>query len=342
VYRGSRRVVAPVVLAAAAALTLGACGSSSDSSTPAPSTSASAPASGTSSDSPSTAASGDAPVNGGSGVTVTGAFGATPSLTIPKTTAPTALTEQTLVTGTGATLAAGDTLVANYVGETWADGKVFDSSFSRGEPAGFVIGEGQVISGWDKTLVGQKLGSRVLLTIPPTDGYGASGSPDGTIKGTDTLVFVVDLVSAYKPNASAPGKADSDVPATGWPKVSGAPGEEPKITSVAGAKAGKTPTSKLVDAGLGDTIDPSKSLVVQLVQTDLATGKKTQSTWGQAPQVVSGANVLQVASALKGQKVGARALVLLPATPAVAATSSAPAQPATPAEAMIVDVVGQF
>ncbi len=250
-----------------------------------------------------------------------------PSL-IPQ--APAKLTEQTLVQGKGAAVAAGDTLVANYVGETWANKKVFDSSFSRGEPAGFVIGKGQVIPGWDKTLVGQKLGSRVLLTIPPADGYGAGGNSQAGISGTDTLVFVVDLVAAYKPDASAPGTPAGPLPA-GWPKVSDTPAKEPTITSVAGVKAPTKPVSKLLVKGTGDKIDPSKTLVLQLVQTDLATGKKTQSTWGQAPQVVSASNVLPLASALNGQHVGSRAVVLLPATPATPASGTSPAQPARPA-----------
>ena len=58
------------------------------------------------------------------------------------------------------------------------------------------IGAGQVIPGWDKTLVGQKIGSRVLLVVPPKEGYGSKGSSQAGIKGTDTLVFVVDILNA--------------------------------------------------------------------------------------------------------------------------------------------------
>ncbi len=175
------------------------------------------------------------------GVTVAGAFGTTPKVGIPAKPAPTALTQQTLVQGHGAKVAKGDTLVANYVGETWKSksGKpnVFDSSFQRGAPASFVIGEGAVISGWDKTLVGKQLGSRVLLTIPPVDGYGAKGQPSAGISGTDTLVFVVDLVSQFAPDASAPGTAVSPLPKTGLPKITNVPGKQPQIISTAGIKA---------------------------------------------------------------------------------------------------------
>ena len=53
-----------------------------------------------------------------------------------------------------------------------------------------------MISGWDKTLVGQKVGSRLILAIPPEEGYGKKGQPTAGIKGTDTLYFVVDILGA--------------------------------------------------------------------------------------------------------------------------------------------------
>ena len=59
-------------------------------------------------------------------------------------------------------------------------GKEFDSSWSRNQPAGFSIGVGEVIPGWDKALVGVKVGSRVLLVVPPADGYGSAGQSAAT------------------------------------------------------------------------------------------------------------------------------------------------------------------
>ena len=119
-----------------------------------------------------------------------------PKVTVPKTAAPKATKAVTLVEGNGATVAKGQTITAQYHGVLWKDGSVFDSSWQRGAAADFPIGVGAVIPGWDKTLVGQKVGSRVLLVIPPSDGYGKAGSPP-KISGTDTLVFVVDILDAY-------------------------------------------------------------------------------------------------------------------------------------------------
>ncbi len=134
---------------------------------------------------------------GGALPTVTpGAAGKGPTITIPSTAAPKTLQVQTLIKGTGPVVKKGQFIVVQYTGENWRTKSVFDSSYSRSAPAGFPIGVGKVIPGWDKGLVGQTVGSRVLLVIPPADGYGSSGQSQAGIKGTDTLAFVVDIISA--------------------------------------------------------------------------------------------------------------------------------------------------
>src|SRR6202012_251991 len=109
----------------------------------------------------------------------------------------------------------------------------------------------------------------------------------------------------------------------------------PQITSVVGVKAPTTPMSELLVKGSGAKIDPNKTLVLQLVQTDIATGTQTQSSWGKQPQLANAQNVLSVATALVGQNIGTRVVVLLPATPAEPATATAPAQSAMPAQVLI-------
>jgi FKBP-type peptidyl-prolyl cis-trans isomerase len=145
-------------------------------------------------------ASGQQVSNGGSGLpTVTAAAGAAPTIKMPSGTPPANLTTKVLIKGTGPTVADGDTVVVQYVGVIWRNGYQFDSSWKRSQPFGFAIGASpsQVIAGWDKGLAGQTVGSRVMLVIPPADGYGKTGSPQAHIKGTDTLVFVVDILGAY-------------------------------------------------------------------------------------------------------------------------------------------------
>jgi len=137
---------------------------------------------------------------GGSLPTVTAKAGSVPTLTFPSSSPPSTLVAKALIKGSGPKIVKGDYVIAQYVAYIWRTKKVFSSSWPSG-PFGFVIGASpeQVIPGWDKGLVGQTVGSRVMLSIPSADGYGKSGESQAGINGTDTLVFVVDIIDALKP-----------------------------------------------------------------------------------------------------------------------------------------------
>lgn len=142
-----------------------------------------------------------------------------PTITIPPGAAPPGeLVVQPLITGTGAPVQVGQVIRVHYTGVKWADGSVFDSSWEAGTPAAFPIGQGRVIPGWDAGLVDQPVGSQVMLVVPPAEGYGDAGAPDAGISGTDTLVFVVDILAAdspapAEPSAETPAPAESSTPA---------------------------------------------------------------------------------------------------------------------------------
>ena len=87
-----------------------------------------------------------------------------------------------LINGTGPAVTKGEDLAVQYTGVNWRTGKVFDSSWARNAPLTAVIGEGQVIKGWDLGLAGQTVGSRVLLVDPRADGYGKSGASSAGIR----------------------------------------------------------------------------------------------------------------------------------------------------------------
>lgn len=131
--------------------------------------------------------------------TVTMNEGKPATITVPKDAkAPKDTVVQPLITGEGAKVEKGQTVRVAYTGALLRNGEVFDSSANRPEQPyfEFPIGGGQVIKGWDEGILGQTVGSRLLLVIPPKDGYGDAGSGD-TIKGDDTLVFAVDILAAY-------------------------------------------------------------------------------------------------------------------------------------------------
>ena len=111
-----------------------------------------------------------------------------PEIDFPEGDVPTELVITALIEGDGAEAKAGDTVSTHYVGVALASGKVFDSSFERGQKATFPLTG--VIKGWTQGLAGKTVGSRVLLVIPQDLAYGAEGQGDA--KGD--LAFVVDIL----------------------------------------------------------------------------------------------------------------------------------------------------
>lgn len=115
-----------------------------------------------------------------------------PTVHVPKGPPPKKLEIKELKQGTGATAKAGDKVSVQYVGVLYSNGSTFDSSWSRGEPFSFKLGAHEVIPGWDKGIVGMKVGGRRELIIPPALAYGEEGVYP-SIPPKSTLVFVVDL-----------------------------------------------------------------------------------------------------------------------------------------------------
>jgi peptidylprolyl isomerase len=120
-----------------------------------------------------------------------------PGVTIPKTEAPTELKVAQLIKGSGEQVKAGDMVTMHYSGFVWADGSKFDSSWDRGEPAQFAV-PGQLIKGFGDAVVGQTVGSQVLMVIPPSLGYGSEAT--GSIPADSTLIFVVDILGTSNSN----------------------------------------------------------------------------------------------------------------------------------------------
>jgi peptidylprolyl isomerase len=104
------------------------------------------------------------------------------------------LVKKDIITGSGQVAQAGQTVTVNYVGVLCSTGKEFDSSWKRNQPFTTALTPGSVIPGWVQGIPGMHVGGRRELIIPPSLGYGKTGSPP-TIPPNSTLVFVVDLLS---------------------------------------------------------------------------------------------------------------------------------------------------
>ena len=125
-------------------------------------------------------------------IEVTGDVGEAPTITLPDRDPPGQLRTIDLVEGDGEEAHPSATVTVHYAGVSWVnDGRLFDSSFDRGQPTRFPLS--RVIPGWQQGIPGMKVGGRRMLVVPPALGYG-NNSPTPAIARGDTLVFVVDLV----------------------------------------------------------------------------------------------------------------------------------------------------
>ena len=116
-------------------------------------------------------------------------------ITVPAGVAtPADLQQAVLIKGEGKQVKSGQTLVLQYTGVLWSNGQQFDSSWTHGGAQAVQIGTGSVIEGWDKGLVGQNVGSRVLLVVPPALAY--KDQAQGSVPPNSTLVFVIDILEA--------------------------------------------------------------------------------------------------------------------------------------------------
>ncbi len=245
---------------------------------------------------------------------VEGGFGVRPTITAPDEDPADALVTKTLVTGDGAVVASGDLLVVNYLGQIWDSGTIFDESFARESPASFGIGVGRVIAGWDSALVGQTVGSRIVMAIPPSLGYGDQGNEQAGIAGDDTLIFVVDILAAYPADATpAAGASPAGADLTGLPSVDGDINEQPAIKISASTDPPAKKSTVVLDTGEGPEVEAGSFVLLQYEAVSWD-GTVVGSTWqeGQLFGVLLGLSANPF-DGLIGLPVGTRAMILIPA-----------------------------
>lgn len=143
------------------------------------------------------AATTPAPTTPAAGVVTAGPAGEENTVTTPS-----GLTFIEVAPGAGDLARVGDVVEVHYRG-TLADGTQFDSSYSRGDPIQFILGQGMVIRGWEEGIAMMRKGGQARLIIPPELAYGAEGA-GGVIPPNATLTFEVELVEIRPAPAEAP------------------------------------------------------------------------------------------------------------------------------------------
>lgn len=255
---------------------------------------------------------------------VSGAVGEQAVITVPTNQPPpTRVETDVLVQGNGSPLAAGDAVVVDYTLMDWTGGKLIGSTYgAQGSPdktQEFVLGSGSALGSWNQALPGVKVGSRVEIVTPPGGAFGTGGATSYGIKGTDDLVYVLDIVGGYPANADITGTQPTQQDAD-QPRVAGNPGSG--SVSIALPQGGKAPaelTSSILIHGSGTPLTSGQRLMVQYTGVDWNTGKQFDSSFGRGiasfvfggDSVISGWN-----KGLAGARVGDRVLLTVPAADA--------------------------
>jgi peptidylprolyl isomerase len=246
-------------------------------------------------------------------VKVTGAPDEKPKVSFTKPFAVTSTQSKVLRDGDGPTLKEGQQVVVDYVGINGRDQSEFDSSWQRGEPAAFSLKRGQLIDGFVTGLLGKSVGDRVLVAIPPKDGYREQGNPDAGIKGTDTLLFVIDVRDAYTPLSKAEG--EKVTAPEGLPTVDVDGEGIPASVKVPKTDAPKDLVVAPLIRGEGAKVTADSTVTLHYTAVNWRTGKEFDSTWKRGSFItlpLRQTPVKGLSEGLVDQTVGSRVLLVLP------------------------------
>jgi FKBP-type peptidyl-prolyl cis-trans isomerase len=338
-----RRFLAVIAIPLLAGATLAGCSSSKSSD---PTAKSSAKASSTSAAAASCATTS---TNTNANVSVTGAYGTTPKVSFPSTDASSQLTVKTLTTGTGPTVTKSNVFVGNYEVYVWCGKKqtLGTSTFTASASPSMFSGTG-LIPGLETGLVGQKVGSRVLIVIPPKYGFGTAGSSEAGITGTDTLVFVFDVIGTFPANTSVSGtqtQAGSGLPTVSNPKTAGAE----TITIPANTKAPTSLVTKTLITGTGTKVAAGDYVVVQYNAVIWRTGKVFNSSWASKEPFgfeiddPSGGMIAGWDLGLAGKTVGSRVLLVIPPAEGYGKDGNSQAGiKATDTMVFVVDIIADY
>ena len=284
------------------------------------------------------AGSSASPQPGGPVPVITGPFGKDPVVTIPNASPPHQLIVETLLSGRGPVVRQGDYVVFNVQGRVWAGSRQVVDSFTDRTPQGLPLKN--AMPAW-RALAGQRVGSRVLMVVPPADGFGRAGDPAALITGTDTLVFVFDVLATMAPGAvaahPAPYNAGPALPSVQW----GARG--PVIKVPGHASAPRTLVRRVLVRGSGPPVLAGDTVTVQDTGVVWKSGKVFDSTWlrGFPESFVLGSGQVLPGweNGLGGLPAGSRVLLVIPPALGYGPTGDAPYVGSSDTLAFVIDIV---
>lgn len=237
--------------------------------------------------------------------------GSNPTLDVPEGFTS-AETETRVVTeGDGDEVAEGDSVKVNYLAVNGRTSEEFDNSYAGSEPVTFTLQDDAALQGFIKGLTGQAIGSRVLVAIPPDDGFGGAQEQLG-IEGEDTMVFLFDLVA--KVPAEASGEAE-DLPDS-VPQVVLEDGEPTGFEAGDDVTADPSePAAYVAIKGEGEPVEEGASVTAHYVGQVYPDGEVFDGSWERgAPSTFSLEQVIACwRDLVPGQTIGSRVVLVCPA-----------------------------
>ena len=182
---------------------------------------------------------------------------------------------RTLSEGPGPVVRPGDYVLFDVAAKVWAGDRLVLDTFANHQPQGLPLPAG--LPAW-RHLAGQRVGSRVLEVVPPRDGFGRRGDASVNVTGTDTLVFVFDILAAVPTAGHASGTAAGYRPGTGLPQVTMS-AHGPVVTVPPRMVPPKTLVTRMLIAGHGPRLVPGETVVTQFTGALWRTGAVFDSSW---------------------------------------------------------------
>lgn len=268
-----------------------------------------------------------------------GGYGSKATITIPEGQQPSGqFVVNTVTEGERATVNKGDWVTVNYTAKDWTTGKDLPSSYdANGKPQLYQAGSGQLVPALDQSVIGKKVGSRLLVVAPPEAAFGEQGSSQLGVNKGDTVVFVLDIMESLPPDSTLSGTM-TQPPAT-LPQVKDN-GKAPVTITIPEGQAAPTDLQQAVlIKGEGKQVKSGQTLVVQYTGVLWANGQQFDSSWthggAQAVQIGTGSVIEGWDKGLVGQNVGSRVLLVVP--PALGYQDKA--QGSVPANSTLVFVI---
>jgi peptidylprolyl isomerase len=278
------------------------------------------------------------------GLKVSGKFGADPVLKVdPAVTASKPETE-VITAGKGDPVQSGKKAMFNIYLAKGSDGTKLYSDVERGTPQQVTMADDQFFKVIIKGLVGKPQGSRVAIAATVADVWGAAGAPQLKLKKTDTVVFVLDVLSVEPSTVLDAPKGKTVAAPAGAPSVKESGG---KVTGIDFSKAPKKPPTKLqvipLVQGTGPTVPAGRLVTFNYYGAVWGSKKPFDSSFSRGAPTPFGVGVHGLIpawdQAIPGLKVGSRVLIEAPAKYAYGDKAQA-SIPKNSTLVFVVDVLG--